>query len=129
MKRLDLSGLTLRPMNPVEVEAIRAYLLAATIARGLPRGPLHGGRSIIDRAAQKRLHPHRAADKDHFDVESLFTVEPLELGNFEGQLGNGNPRRRKSNFLELRRKRRHDQQKENNKKTNIFNSHIDPIES
>jgi hypothetical protein len=29
MKRLDLSGLTLRPMNPVEVEAIRFYLFAA----------------------------------------------------------------------------------------------------
>jgi hypothetical protein len=41
MKRLDLSGLTLRPMNPVEVEAIRAYLFVARIARGLPRGPLH----------------------------------------------------------------------------------------
>jgi hypothetical protein len=29
MKRLDLSDLTLRPMNPVEVEAIRAYLFVA----------------------------------------------------------------------------------------------------
>jgi len=33
--------LTLRPMNPVEVEAIRAYLFAAAIARGLPQGLLH----------------------------------------------------------------------------------------
>src|SRR5256885_11812682 len=83
MKRLDLSGLTLRPMNPVEVEAIRAYLfvarysplliartrqtgwnLMASVAgrsiRELPAGKIYvasliGSSSLISRALRERL--------------------------------------------------------------------------
>src|SRR5207237_9856177 len=83
MKRLDLSGLTLRPMNPVEVEAIRAYLfvarysllliartrqtgwnLMASVAgrsiRELPAGKIYvasliGNTSLISRDLRERL--------------------------------------------------------------------------
>src|SRR6266498_1365104 len=61
-----------------------------------------GRRSVIDRAADQRLHPYRPADENRFEIESFFAIETLHLGDSELQLRYSYGGCRKVNLLELR---------------------------
>jgi hypothetical protein len=63
-------------------------------------------RGVIDRAAEQRLHADRAADHDHFDIESFVTIEALHLSDPKRHLGDGSGADGESNFFELGRNRR-----------------------
>ena len=61
-----------------------------------------GGRCVIHRAADQRLHAHRSAYEKRFEIESFLAIKAFELGDAELQLGDGDGGRRKPNLFELR---------------------------
>src|SRR5205807_992198 len=63
------------------------------------------GRRIVDRAADQRLHPHRAAYENRFKVEPFLAVKAFHLRNAKLHFGHGNGARRETYLLELRRSR------------------------
>src|SRR6266545_7784226 len=76
----------------------------------LHRRPAHSGcddragrRSVIDRAADQRLHADRAADEERFKIETFLTIKAFHLRDPKLQLSHRDRGRRKTNLLELRR--------------------------
>src|SRR6266536_5690273 len=108
--RRDSDDFTLKLWNRLDIRLADEVELWFRVddQNQLHRRPAHSGcddragrRSVIDRAADQRLHADRTADENRFKIESFLTIKAFHLRDSELQLRYSDGGCRKVNLLKL----------------------------